>query len=83
MKFLAALTSILADIFPMLGTLYAAVTLHRALLHGVLRAPLLFFDITPIGRVLARFSKDCEDLDNHIPRIVADGIYCLFEVSFY
>lgn len=79
--FPTALTSILADIIPMLGTLFAAVKLHKALLHGVMRASLLFFDTTPMGRILARFSKDVEELDNNLPYVVVDGIYCLLEVS--
>lgn len=31
--------------------------LHSQLLSSILHAPLLFFDTTPLGRVLARFSK--------------------------
>jgi len=39
--------------------------LHEKMLDSVMRAPLSFFDSTPAGRVLNRFSKDmdeCEEL---------------------
>lgn len=38
---------------------YAARTIHREMLGRVMNAPInLYFDITPIGRILNRFSKD-------------------------
>jgi ATP-binding cassette subfamily C (CFTR/MRP) protein 1 len=38
----------------------AAHTLHNGMLRAVVRAPVLFFDSNPIGRILNRFSKDGE-----------------------
>ena len=37
--------------------------LHDSMLGSVLRAPLLFFDTNPAGRILNRFSKDMGFLD--------------------
>ena len=42
----------------MLGGMRAAVTQHRDLLATVLRAPMAWFDTTPVGRVMNRFSGD-------------------------
>ncbi|XP_012874679.1 PREDICTED: multidrug resistance-associated protein 7 isoform X1 [Dipodomys ordii] len=49
------------------GTLKAAATLHRRLLHRVLLAPVTFFDSTPMGRVLNRFSSDVACADDSLP----------------
>uniref|UniRef100_A0A7N8YLG0 ATP-binding cassette, sub-family C (CFTR/MRP), member 3 n=1 Tax=Mastacembelus armatus TaxID=205130 RepID=A0A7N8YLG0_9TELE len=47
--------------------LRAAEFTHRNLLQGVLRAPQAFFESTPTGRLLNRFSKDLDAIDSHIP----------------
>ncbi|XP_074204874.1 ATP-binding cassette sub-family C member 10 isoform X1 [Camelus bactrianus] len=52
------------------GTLQAAATLHRRLLHRVLMAPVTFFDSTPTGRVLNRFSSDVACADDSLPFIL-------------
>lgn len=71
------------DLAPRLGTLRASTILHNALLWAMVRAPLMFYDMTPIGRILSRFSSDQEAIDNKIPEIISDGIWCFFEVMFY
>ncbi|XP_053612777.1 multidrug resistance-associated protein 1 isoform X2 [Plodia interpunctella] len=64
-----------------LGTLLAARALHAAILAGVLRAPSIgFFDCTPVGRVLNRFSKDVEVLDNVLPMTLRGWTSCFFAV---
>ena len=61
-------------------TLSASVVLHSRLLETVLRAPVLFFETVPVGRLLSRFSKDIDVLDQSIPEALVDSIACAFEV---
>ncbi|CAO3630134.1 unnamed protein product [Mucor hiemalis] len=49
------------------GVLGANRRLFSELLHRVFHAPLRFFDTTPMGRILNRFSKDFESVDSKIP----------------
>lgn len=72
--------SIFCDLFPQIGCLRAAILLHLSLLFGVMRAPLKFFDKTPTGRILARFSKDIDVLDTGLPEQISTVVYCLYEV---
>lgn len=64
-----------------MGCLTAAVVLHEVLLKGVLGSPMAFFDTHPLGRILSRFSKDIESVDDDLPWYFGDGTYCFFEVS--
>ena len=40
------------------------------MLEHVIRAPMSFFDTTPVGRVLNRFSKDVMSIDMVLPNIL-------------
>ncbi|KAK7893416.1 hypothetical protein WMY93_022568 [Mugilogobius chulae] len=45
----------------------SAQTLHNRMFSSILRTPVRFFDINPIGRILNRFSKDIGQVDNSLP----------------
>ncbi|XP_053497408.1 ATP-binding cassette sub-family C member 5 [Ictalurus furcatus] len=44
-------------------TLRAASALHDKLFKTLLLSPMRFFDTTPLGRILTRFSKDMDEVD--------------------
>lgn len=48
------------------GSLNASKRLHDQLMLKMLRAPMRFFDSTPTGRIMNRFSKDMETIDQDI-----------------
>ena len=48
-----------------LGTKSSRVLLQKAM-SRVLRAPMSFFDTTPLGRITNRFSKDVDIMDNNL-----------------
>lgn len=80
MSDVVAVASFFCDLAPQLGCWLAARQMHIMMLRAVMRAPLTFFDTTPIGRIISRFAKDVDILDTSLPPQISDTIYCLFEV---
>lgn len=72
--------SMLIDTTPKIWLLNAAVKLHLMMLTNVLRSSMEFFDRTPVGRILARFSKDVDVVDSQLPQIMYSFCYCFFTV---
>jgi len=59
-------------------------SMHSQMTEKVLRAKILFFDSNPIGRIIARFSKDIAVLDMVIPvttTFVIQGLFRALTVS--
>ena len=82
-----AILGIMRIVFILLNTLILAVagvkasrTLHNGMLKNILRSPMSFFDTTPLGRVLNRFSKDIYVIDELIPRVLSSFLATLFAV---
>ncbi|CAH1406918.1 unnamed protein product [Nezara viridula] len=50
-----------------IGAVNAGSLLHSMLLKNIMHSPMSFFDTTPQGRILNRFSKEIDVLDNSIP----------------
>ncbi|CAG5119556.1 unnamed protein product, partial [Candidula unifasciata] len=63
----------------LLGAVTASRVLHVGVLANVIQSPMSFFDTTPIGRIVNRFSKDLDTLDTMIPMIVGMFLNCLFQ----
>ncbi|KAK6181779.1 hypothetical protein SNE40_009566 [Patella caerulea] len=52
------------------GGIQAAQVLHKKLLASILNAPVTFFDTTPLGRIVNRFSSDVYSIDDSLPFIL-------------
>jgi ABC-type multidrug transport system fused ATPase/permease subunit len=60
--------------------LRAASRMHNSMFASVMRAPMHFFDTTPIGRILNRFSNDQDALDGTLPRTLNVFFTCILRV---
>ena len=54
--------------------------LHAKVLLNVLKAPMSFFDTTPSGRILNRFSRDVETVDSILPQLIRNWLNTFFIV---
>lgn len=61
--------------------MHAAKHLHKMLLKNIMHSPMSFFDITPIGRIVNRFSKDIDIVDIMLPTNFRSWIGCFVAVS--
>ncbi|XP_063922468.1 multidrug resistance-associated protein 1 isoform X1 [Zophobas morio] len=76
-----AVAVLLSALTLFIGSLNGAQLLHQLLLSNILRVPCTtFFDVTPVGRILNRFSKDVDTLDNILPMTIRGWITCFFSV---
>eukprot|EP01122_Echinamoeba_exundans_P001097 TRINITY_DN1103_c0_g1_i2.p1 TRINITY_DN1103_c0_g1~~TRINITY_DN1103_c0_g1_i2.p1 ORF type:complete len:1319 (+),score=357.16 TRINITY_DN1103_c0_g1_i2:146-4102(+) len=62
------ITVLIGGIMLAYWTVRAGSKLHDRLLQSVLRAPISFFDATPMGRLLTRFAKDTQLVDQLLPQ---------------
>ncbi|KAJ2803489.1 hypothetical protein H4R20_002872 [Coemansia guatemalensis] len=50
----------------------ASTEVHQSTLNGVMRSPMSFFDTTPTGRILNRFSSDVESCDQSLSPVISN-----------
>jgi ATP-binding cassette, subfamily C (CFTR/MRP), member 10 len=67
--FNSILTLIRSFLFAYAG-IKAAIYIHKKLLNKVFTTKIQFFDITPLGRILNRFSSDTYTIDDSLPFIL-------------
>ena len=75
-----AISLLIGSIALGLGCVYAADYLHNNLLVTCFRMPMAFFDTTPLGRIMNRFSKDVDVVDNVLPMSVRAWVLMFFNV---
>ncbi|KAI0997292.1 ABC transporter 7 [Podosphaera aphanis] len=68
------------DLWLFFGSLTASKIIHRQLIHSVTRAKFKFFDVTPLGQIMNRFSKDLEAIDQEVAPISIGVLSCGFAI---
>ena len=61
-----ALFTLASNTLVFFGILRASALIHNTMLDSIMRAPMSFFDTTPTGRLLNRFTKDIDALDTNM-----------------
>lgn len=57
---------VILNVTILLSTVRASRTFHSKALKGVIHAPMWWFESQPIGRIMNRFSKDIEAIDQRL-----------------
>lgn len=70
------LTSFIREAVVFYGSLRASKRIHEQLLHHLMRAKFKFFDSTPLGRIINRFSKDIEAVDQEVAPVALVSAWC-------
>ncbi|XP_037672018.1 multidrug resistance-associated protein 9 [Choloepus didactylus] len=63
-------------------TLMASSSLHDQVFDKILKSPMSFFDTTPTGRLMNRFSKEMDELDVRLPFHAENFLQQFFMVVF-
>lgn len=75
------LFTLLSNLFWSRRGIEAGKTYHDQMLRAILSAPIRFFDSTPIGRILQRFSRDIESVDIHLQWSFDHTIHAFFHIT--
>ncbi|KAI1145683.1 multidrug resistance-associated protein [Nemania diffusa] len=71
-----ALLALVRDLWLFFGSLTASWKLHKRLMTAVSRAKFKFFDVTPLGQLMNRFSKDLEAIDQEVAGVAIGVMTC-------
>ncbi|XP_006823925.1 ATP-binding cassette sub-family C member 5-like [Saccoglossus kowalevskii] len=63
-------------------TLRASTNMHDVVFVKVFKSPMEFFDTTPSGRIINRFSKDLDEVDVRVPFMAENMIQNLLAITF-
>lgn len=81
LSFAATLLILLRALTQCWSSLHASRAVHRAMAARVLRAPCHWFERTPIGRALNRFSSDIETIDKNLMDSCGSFLECALNAA--
>lgn len=74
------LVALFRDFWLFFGSLTASWKIHKQLMESVTRAKFKFFDVTPLGQLMNRFSKDLEAVDQEVAPIAIGVMSCALAI---
>ncbi|KFO27170.1 canalicular multispecific organic anion transporter 1 [Fukomys damarensis] len=75
-----AIFVVIASLLSVYSCNHASKTLHGQLLINILHAPMSFFDTTPTGRIVNRFSGDISTVDESLPQTLRSWLMCFLGI---
>jgi ABC-type multidrug transport system fused ATPase/permease subunit len=77
---LGAIAALIRDLWLFYGSLTASKKIHTYLMQAVCRARFKFFDVTPLGQLMNRFSKDLEAVDQEVAPVAIGVMSCALAI---
>lgn len=77
---IGAVFAFIRDLWIFFGSLTASWKLHNRLMHSVSFARFKFFDVTPLGQMMNRFSKDLEAVDQEVAPVAISVMTCALAI---
>lgn len=75
-----AVLALVRDLWLFFGSLTASWKIHNRLMGSVSRAKFKFFDVTPLGQIMNRFSKDLEAIDQEVAPVAIGVMSCVLGI---
>ena len=66
--------SIIKYFFINFGVLNINKAIHKDMIHGIVRSPSAYFDVTPSGRLNSKFSNDLGIMDYVLSNALIDSV---------
>lgn len=81
MIFLLASSIIISTTAIAVGGINASIYLHNSMLRRCLRTHMTFYDTTPLGRIINRFTREIDTVDNLLPYCFRQLLLMIFAVN--
>jgi ABC-type multidrug transport system fused ATPase/permease subunit len=80
--FIQCILTLISDYFFLLMILKSAQKIHSKLIGSILKSEWNFFQATPSGHIINRFSKDIDTIEKSLPEAFKSVVVCFFHVFF-